>query len=103
MEPGNNEWNYYTKNDIEHGQLVFEDISSFEMIPNLLINDEFYGIDLIEENDGEYCFKVQGSHIEDNGEYKDITAMIKCKTFYIFDPKNGEKIEKTLDISPFIV
>ena len=93
-EPGNNEWNYYTKDDISHGQLTFEDISFFEMPPNMLINDEFYGIDLIEKNAEEYHFKVQGSHILDNGDYKEIVATIKCKNFYIFNPANGEKIAK---------
>lgn len=94
IEPGNNEWNYYTKDDISHGQLIFEDISYFEMVPNMVINDEFYGIELIEENKEEYYFKVQGSHILDSGEYREIEVTIKCKSFYIFNPKNGEKIVK---------
>ena len=56
IAPGNTEWNYYAKDEIYHGQLIFEDISFFEMTPNMLINDEFYGIELIEENYDMYCF-----------------------------------------------
>lgn len=94
IEPENNEWNYYTKNDIPHGQLTFEDVSFFEMIPNMLINDEFYGIELIEENDDGYCFNFQGAHVLESGDYKEVNAIIKCKTFYIFNPELSEKITK---------
>ena len=94
IEPENNEWNYYTKNDIPHGQLTFEDVSFFEMTPNMLINDEFYGIELIAENDDGYCFNFQGAHVLESGDYKEVNAIIKCKTFYIFNPELSEKITK---------
>ena len=94
IEPENNEWNYYTKNDIPHGQLTFEDVSFFEMTPNMLINDEFYGIELIEENNDGYCFNFQGAHVLESGDYKEVNAIIKCKTFYIFNPELSEKITK---------
>lgn len=99
IEPENNQWNYYTKDDISHGQLIFEDISFFEMNPNMLINDEFYGIDLIEENSDGYTFNFQGAHVSDNGDYIEINAIIKCKSFYILNPVLGVKITKSTSSS----
>ena len=50
--------------------------------------------DAFEENDDGYCFNFQGAHVLESGDYKEVNAIIKCKTFYIFNPELSEKITK---------
>ncbi len=95
-EPGSDQWNYYTGGDIYHGQLVFEGVIDFKFNPGLIPNDYFDSLDLVEEKDDCFLFRITGTNVTFYKPYtgSNVEIDIRCKDFYILDPQTGEKIKQ---------
>ena len=94
LEEGTKEWNYYSKDDIEHGYIVFDDVVEYDSSSELILNDEIYEIDVIEKTNGVYSFVVYGCNISDDAISTDIELRIKAEKIYILNPKNNCIITK---------
>lgn len=89
LKEGFNEWNYFSEKDIEHGYLVFDEVTDYSSNSELPINDEVYNIEIVKKTDETYTFIVYGCNISDDATSTDISLQIKAKNFYIFDPRNN--------------
>ena len=92
LEEGTEEWNYYSKRDIEHGILVFDEVIDFVSSTDLPLNDEIYEIQLIEKKDDIYSFVVYGCNVSDEALSIDVELKINAKKFYIYDPNEKRNI-----------
>ena len=86
VEDGDEEWNFYSKKDIDHGCLVFDEVVEFRSSSKLIINDEIYAIEVVEKKNDVYSFIVYGCNISDEAISTDIEFYIKAKKIYIYDP-----------------
>ena len=89
VQKGTKEWNYYTKEDIEHGCLVFEEVSEFSSNSDMEFNDEIYEVKMLEKIDEEYTFVVYGCNVSDKFVSTDLEYCIRAKRFYILNPQDN--------------
>ncbi len=90
IEKGTDRWNYYSKADIEHGYIVFEDVVSYVIDENLLLNDEIYEIKVIDKKGNAFLFIIYGCNVSDKTVLTDVQLQIKAKKIYIFDEINNK-------------
>jgi len=89
LEKGTSAWNYYSKEDLEHGHLVFDGVTEWSINRSLPFNDEICEIEILNKTDGIYTFVVHGVNVSDDFEYTELEMTIKAKSFYLFDPQNN--------------
>lgn len=89
LKEGTEEWNYYSKEDIEHGYLVFDEVIDFSLSSEMTFNDEVYEIKIIEKANETYTFIVYGCNVSEDAVSTDIEMQIRAKEFYIFDPQDN--------------
>lgn len=89
LKEGTEEWNYYSKEDIEHGYLVFDEVIDFSLSSEMTFNDEIYEIKIIEKANETYTFIVYGCNVSKAAVSTDIEMQIRAKEFYIFDPQGN--------------
>lgn len=88
LEEGEEKWNFYSEEDIEHGLLVFTEVERIDYDKNLVLNDEIYEIEVVGEENGKFLFVVYGCHIYDDASSIDVKISVKAKDFMVVDPKN---------------
>ncbi len=89
LKEGTEEWNYYSKEDIEHGYLVFDEVIDFSLSSEMTFNDEIYEIKIIEKANETYTFIVYGCNVSEAAVSTDIEMQIRAKEFYIFNPQGN--------------
>lgn len=89
VKEGTKEWNYYSKEDIEHGYLVFDGVVDYNLCSENLLNDEIYEIKIVNKTNEIYTFIVYGCHVSADAVSTDIEMQIRAKEVYIFNPQNN--------------
>lgn len=89
LKEGTKEWNYYSKEDIEHGYLVFDEVVDYNLSSEKSFNDEIYEIKIVNKINGIYTFIVYGCNVSEDAVSTDIEMQIRAKEFYIFNPQDN--------------
>ena len=93
LKKGTKEWNYYQDEDVEHGCLVFEEVTEFKANSDLEFNDEIYEVKVLEKQDDVYTFVVYSSNVslDSMGRFVcvNLEYQIKAKKLYILNPRDN--------------
>lgn len=93
LKKGTKEWNYYSDEDVEHGCLVFEEVTEFKTNSDLEFNDEIYEVKVLEKQDDVYTFVVYGSNVSLDSMGRLVCAnleyQIKAKKLNILNPRDN--------------
>lgn len=91
------DWEYYTKEDIDDGLLVFDCVSFVSLTPaGFMPNDwiEIIGVEPIdrtnEPHDGDFKIKISLGSMTDAGVEKELQLVLIAKDVYLVDPKRKE-------------
>jgi hypothetical protein len=90
-------WNFYDKEDIEDGRIVFEQVTWCSIEPQGFLPSEWIDIVSVEPSadaNGYYYFTISlGAAIDPPGYTKELTMKITAARFHLEDPKRpGTKI-----------
>jgi hypothetical protein len=88
------QWNFYSKEDIENGAIVFTNVSKiyFDQC-GIIPNDEIYNINAIETLDGLYEFTIETSNVNEDAKTTDLKIKLIAENIYLINPSNpGVKI-----------
>lgn len=97
LKKGTKEWNYYSDEDIEHGCLVFDEVTEFKANSDLEFNDEISEIKVLQKEDEIYTFVVYGCHVPLDSLKEpcvNLDYQIKAKSFYILNPQDNTIIRE---------
>ena len=89
IEKGTDGWNYYSKGDIEHGYIIFDNVTKYVIDEDLLLNDEIYEIKVVSKNEEVFLFIIYGCNVSDDMVLTDVQLQIEAKNVYIFDEINN--------------
>lgn len=82
-------WNYYSKEDIPDGRLVFENVTAVSLDPpGPLPNDYILGVS-VEPQEDQFVFKVKVASVEAESS-SEVTITIHASDFYLSDPRTPD-------------
>ncbi len=88
-EDGN--WDFNDDENIENGQLVFGKVKNVFFDENGNIpNDQINSFDVIEQENGSYCFTLSIDSVSDDGSNQETIIKIIAGSIGIRDPLNSE-------------
>ncbi|MEQ8767158.1 MAG: DUF6258 family protein [Planctomycetota bacterium] len=90
-------WDFYSHEDIPHGQLVFCDVQSVRFdpsgpMPNDLMNDLV--VSSVQESAGSkqnYLFSLSIDSVNEKGDRKEVRVEILAADLYLVDPRSPQQ------------
>lgn len=92
IKKGSDTWNFYTDEDIQHGKIVFDDVTWYHSDSELIFNDAIYEIKVTDYENDIFLFTIYGSNVSEKAVSTDVELKIKAKRFYIINPKDNSII-----------